>query len=323
MTRYIRGVEWTDRSSDSRYPLQPLSSAKDTSGIFEIPNDLITAMYLTVPADLQIQPGNVFIGRLLYTGSLLRIEIVAEFISDINVLGVFEFPLQAAAQQIQDRGHATAVFSGATTYRDLRGRMSLGSLTNLTKQPQGDFLFTYDDAGFDPDCIRPQLRSLSAIEVETGGELLRLTGTVRLAAGLNTRLRVEVEAGEPVIYIDSLDTTDLNEKLACDYGDNPPIRRINGLGGNAHREVTVLGSRCLEVESVNAELRLRNRCSEPCVNCAEADTLRQAVIPFAQQVPTLTNLVNRLDMAVSQTRANLNYSGQTSTQPTTTQPPGA
>ncbi len=321
MTRYIRGVEWTDRASDSRYPLQPLASAVDNSGIFQIPNDLLIAAYLSVPADLTIQPGNVYISRVLYTGTLLQIELSAQYTLTTAVLGLFEFPLGAASQQIVSRSLATATFTGGPTYRDLRGRLSLGTLTNLSKQPQGEFYFDYAAAGLDPDCIRPQLRKLSAIEVETGGDLLRLTGTIRLAAGLNTRLRVEVEAGQPVIYIDALDASELNEQLACDYGDKPPIRRMNGLGGDANREITILGSRCLDIEAVNAELRLRNRCSEPCVSCAEAETLRQLIDPFAQQVPSLVNLVNRIDMAVSQTQANVDYSGGSSVVVTTTEPP--
>lgn len=317
MTRYIRGVEFADRASDSRYPLIPKATVTDSTGIFEIPNDFLVSAYVTVPADLAISPGAVYVSRIINTVSSVAVYLSATISGEPVELGQFDISRAGASAQIERNSYAFSVMQGATGYEDLRGRLTIGSLDSIRDQPQGEFTFGFDDAGLEPDCIRPHLRHVSALEIEQPGGNLRLGGVIRLAAGNNVRLRVEVVDEQPVLYLDALDPSQLNEALECEDGTSPPIRRINGLAGDSQREITLLGSRCLEIQPLTSEIKLRNRCSEPCASCDEAEQIRSLVSPFANQIPTLIGLANRLDMAITQTQLNVLISrgGQSDCEP--------
>lgn len=305
MSRNVRGVEFADRASDGRYPLIPLATATDTSELFALPNDFLVGLYLAIPADLQIRPGRVFISRIINTTSLVSLFVTADIGNTLVEIGRFDISRAVANSQIDRHGYGLAVFEGATNYEDLRGRVTVHSFANMELQPQGEFTFEYAATGIEPDCIRPHIRHVSSLEIVQPNGNLRLGGAVRLAAGNNTRLRVEVVDGQPTVYIDALDASDLNEQLECEFGPAPPIRRINGLTGDSQRAITLIGSRCLEIQPLVSELQLRNRCSEPCASCDEAEAVRSLVDPFRTQIPTLIGLANRLDAAITQTQLNV------------------
>jgi hypothetical protein len=305
MTRIVRGVEFSDRASDSRYPFIPPASVTDSTGVFQIPNDFLVAAYLSIPADLQIEPGYVFVSRIVNSLSSVTLYVSARIAGEMVEIGQFDVSVASVGAQIQRNLYGVVLFKGAVGYEDLRGRVSVRSLENLALQPQGEFEFDFDAAGLEPDCIRPHLRHVAALEVEQPGGVVRLGGTVRLAPGSNCRLRVEVVAGEQVVYFDALDASQLNEDLECEDGVSPPIRRINGISGDSQRAVELLGSRCLEIQSLSSEIQLRNRCSEPCASCEEAEQVRSLVAPFATQIPSLIGLANRVEQAVIQTQLNV------------------
>lgn len=101
-----------------------------------------------------------------------------------------------------------------------------------------------------------------------------------------------------------MDASDLNESLECEDGTPPAIKRINGLPGNSQREILLRENRCLEITASGDTISMRNRCSEPCAGCKEAEAVKQVVDPMAQQIPSLVNLITRIQVAVdTQTQA--------------------
>lgn len=307
MSRYIRGVEWADRSTDSNYPLIPAATGLDETEVFQIPRDLLSGMTLGIPADLLLSPAKVWIRSFLHTSGLLSVRLSGIVNGVEKELGQFDISTSSLASQAETGGYAVAVFAGTEEFYDLRGQLLFRGLNGLERQPQGEFFFEFAAAGVDPDCVRPYIRHVSKLVVENNNES-NLTGAVRLAAGSNMRLRVEIEDDQPVVYFDALDASDLNEELECDFGTLPPIRRVNGLTGDAQRQLTLIGSRCLEPIPLENELQLRNRCSEPCASCDEAEAVKSLIAPFQAQVPTLVNLINRLDAAITATQANVGSS---------------
>lgn len=301
MARIIRGNEFTNRSADSRYPLMPSATAEDTTGLFKIPNDLLAGLYLAVPADLLFDPSSFQITEIMHTHALCTIFIGAKLNSQLVEIGRFDISRSNLENQISKYGYGFSLFQGGTQYSDFRGRLIIGGIAGLTKSPQGQFTFNYNGAGLSVDCIRPMIRHVNGVEIETAsGQLFRLNGTIRLRAGNNAIVRLEVNEGEPVVVFDAVDTSQLNEQLQCDETTGVAIRRINGLRGNAQREINLIGSRCLEVQPQDIGIELINRCSEPCASCEEAEAVKSLVDPFATQVPTLIGLINRLEAAINQ-----------------------
>lgn len=269
--------------------------------MFTIPNDLLVGIYLTVPIDLQINPMSCFISKIVYTPTILTLTISGTVAGGVAELMRADISLVSAQQQINAHEAAVAFFVGVGLYTDLRGRVLLNRLDNLKLQPVGSYSFDTAGAGIEVDCVRPQIRHVSAVEVETNpGQFTRLTGPIRLRSGQNARFRVESENNVPVIYLDAVNAADLNDQLQCEEGTSPPIRRINGIGGNSQREVLIDGSRCFEITALENALQMKNPCSEPCAGCAETEALEQIVTPVVTQLPALTAFIARLQASVDQ-----------------------
>lgn len=321
-TEGIRNLEWLDRASGNRYPLQPFASAVDVSGSFRLPNEFLASLYLAVPSDLRLNLTSVYISEVVHTPSLISLVISAEIDGIIRTLARSDLSLIAIANQINSVGYGLALVDGTGDYTDVKGRVAIARLENIQQQPVGSFEFDYSGAGVDVDAIRPALRHVSALEVETtAGQYTRLNGPVRLSAGANTRLRLATEDGEPVIYFDAFDTSGFNEQLECEDNGNAAIRRINGLAGNSNREILIQESRCIDIFASADTLAIRNPCSEPCAGCEEAEAIKRVVDPMAQQIPTLVNFIARLQASVESQQQAISASQgplQCLAEPTTT-----
>lgn len=297
-----RNQEWLDRASDSRYPLISGTTARDLTGTFELPNDFLVSVYLAVPIDLQISPISVWISRITISPHFVQLVFSASVDDTDQVIARANVSLAAAQAQINDpkMGYSHALLEGVSPFSDLRGQVMVARLENLAKQPVGVFDFDYQATALDPDCIRPHIRQVPAIEAELAtDQYARLTGTVRLRAGANMRLRVVTENNEPVIYLDALDPTDLNDKLECDDSElTKPIYRINGIPGDAQGNYQLVSSRCMEITPASFGAALRNTCSEPCAGCTEVEPLASRVKAMENQLPALSNFVANLNVAL-------------------------
>lgn len=302
----VRGVEFANRAADSRYPLLPTATAKDTSGTFEIPNDFMVGMMIAIPSDISINPTTYHISSVTNVLNRTVVTIAGALGESLVDIGRFDVLWAPVKSQIISKGYGFAVFVGTGEYSDIRGRLMIGSVDSIATQPQGEFAFNPVSGGISVDCIRPVFRHLSAINVlAANGNNYKLTGAVRLRGGDNVRLSVQVQNEQPVVVIDAIDATSFGESLNCDVGSSPAIRTINGLAGNANREFTLLGSRCLTVEGTTFGVQLANSCSEPCATCAEAEQLKSMIDPFASQVPLVMQVANRLELSVSQMQKSM------------------
>jgi len=309
MSRIIRGNEFANRSADSRYPLHPAATGVDDSGAFAIPNDFLVGLYLAVPADSGFVPSSFHIQKIIYTAARCSAIIGASTPTSTITLGQFDVIATAAESQIATYGYAFTTFTALPAYAEITGRLMIGGLDSLKLQPQGVYQFTALTAGISVDCVRPKLRHVSALEVvNASGQTFRLTGVVRLVGGTNANLRLAVEGGQRVVVFDAVDGSQLNDQMQCQQITSTQIKTLNGLPGNSEGEVTLIGSRCLEIAPQQQGLQLTNGCSEPCASCEEAQALKSLVDPFVTQVPTLASLINRIDMMVSQLQANISMS---------------
>ncbi|GIW89580.1 MAG: hypothetical protein KatS3mg109_0012 [Pirellulaceae bacterium] len=322
-TEGIRNLEWLDRGSDSRYPLQSGATAKDRTGVFEIPNDFLASLYIAVPADLDMQLETARVGELIQA----RSQIIVRFFATINGSDV-QFAQMTigrlqAEKQIKAIGYALGLVTGVGSYSAVKGQAAIARMS-IIDQPLGKFEFDYDGAGLDIDVLRPNIRFVSAVDVETqSGGFSRIDGPLRLRAGDNVQLRLVQEDGEPVVYFDALDGSQFNKQLECELGDLPPIRTINGIPGGPDRAVDIEQGRCLEASVTGSALGLRNECSEPCASCEEAETLKSAIDPLVEQIPTLVNFISRLEAAIDAQNMAMQLSQfPLECRTTTTAPPG-
>lgn len=294
----VRNQEWLDRASDSRYPFNWNASAVDETGTFAFPNDFLTSVYIAIPADLKLNLTTVHISEIIHTPTLITLSFQAAIDGEPVVFAKATLSVTGLEAQIEQVGYGFGLIEGELNYPDVRGRLTVARVDNLRLQPAGVFQFGYAATGLDTDALRPNIRHVSAIEIESAGSITRLNRVIRLKPGNNARLRVTTEDGEPVVYVDALDPTGFNDNLDCETTVAAAVRRINGLPGNSDREIFIQPSRCIEITPAGNALNLRNACSEPCAGCAEAEAIKSQIDPMAQQIPILTNFISRLTASV-------------------------
>lgn len=293
----LQNLEWLNHNSQRKYPLADTATGEDTTGSFDLPEDLILALYLPIHAGLTVDPGRFYLKSLgvFATGVGITIGYSPSAGSPVNI----------ATALINRDGHVLYQdysLGGVGDFDDTVGRIVIGSFDRLDEQPEGFFNFDFEEGRLDVDTIRPQIRGVQSIQVRNGGDVSqRLYGDIELVAGTNIRLTPIVVAGQdPQIQIDAIDGEGLTEECVCEDGsDGPPIRTINGIPPTAAGDFSVLGDECIETTAIQNGIRLVDLCSQPCCGCTELERITEDLEQFGSQATTLANFVNRLESSVT------------------------
>jgi hypothetical protein len=122
-----------------------------------------------------------------------------------------------------------------------------------------------------------------------------------LQAGRNIQLAVVQVGGEdPVIRINAISGEGTVEDCVCE-GDEAlgdPIRTILGVGPTPEGDFTIVGTDCLQIETVENGIRLRDVCAQPCCGCEELERITQDLERLNAQAATIDNFVDSLRVAV-------------------------
>jgi hypothetical protein len=295
MPQGFRNLEWLNHNENRHYPLAADASLRDISGSFALPEDFITAMYLPVHWDNNIQPGNFFLYKLLVSETGFRITI-----GYAGSGGDVEIAAASVPRNIHSRGRGY-ILTGLGDFFDSRGWIQLGSLDNIDEQPAGEFIFDIGGGRLEPDVVRPNLRNVVSMQIQNGTELSReMTGFVRLRGGRNTRLTTLTEDGQPVVVLDAISGVGLKEDCPCSDELPPPIRSINSVVGDSGRNITLLTNHCLEVEAAgDHSLLVKNICADPCCGCKELRPIVEALELIGSKHTTFENFIVNLEARVT------------------------
>jgi len=293
----LRNLEWLNHNASRRYPLTADAAGVDQSGAFSIPNDFLLSLHLSLNAGVSVNPAGFYVSTLgaFTTGY----NIVIGYYNGSTTTTVASAMLAATTHTY---GQSYRLL-GQGDFYDATGHIVVGDLSNIVQQPAGIFTFNPTATIIEPDCVRPSIRGVSGVIVQNGQERSEvLTGTVVLSAGRNIRFTVvQAEGADPEIVVDAIDGEGLNDDCVC-IGNalSPPIRNVNGIRPDANGRLTLLGSECLQVETMINGLKLTNPCSTPCCGCSELETLTQAMEQFGRQATTLENFLVSLEARVAQ-----------------------
>jgi hypothetical protein len=294
----VRNQEWLDHNSNRSYPLCDDTAQRDSTAGFSLPKDFLVSLYLAVHAGHNVNPAKFFI------------KTIGAYASGYSVVvgywnGTTAIPVASAliARAAHTRRNVEYRLSGLGDFVDAAGHLVIGTLDSIDQQPAGQWEFDFDDARLEVDCLRPQIRNVTALRVRTGTQLSeRIYGDVILRAGKNIRITpILVEDEDPVLVFDAIADDGLNEPCICvDETLDDCIRTINRIGPTAEGDFSVLGSDCLEVQSITHGIRLVDTCSEPCCGCAELETVTSALMMFGSQATTLENFLVNLEARVTE-----------------------
>lgn len=267
----ITQQEWLNQNSYRAYPFKEDSTrgftperARDFGVVaFHIPDYLLVDMVLTVagPGDVRVYCESIaFIDNVL---SLTFKDLAGSVVTACSV-DIHEHTQYNSYNII-----------GQGDYSDARGIIVLGELATLEHDlPFGVYHFEPNATELEPTVVHPDIRGVRAIQAVDGtNRTPLLTGHVKLIAGNNVRLTYIPENN--AIRIDGIDSTGFNDDCVCDSNAvREPITTINGINAE---DVTIVGGRCVQVDTEGSQIRISDTCSVPCCGCLELEFLGKSV----------------------------------------------
>lgn len=290
-------LEWLNHNSQRHYPLVSDGNTTDTSGDFVIPDDFIVELDLPVHAGMDVDPGRFFLYKL---GAFsLGYSIV------IGYQPTSGDPISVASALVPRQTHKrNTIYSlgGIAPFDDTIGKVVVGRLENIDKQPPGFWTFELVNTRLEPDAVRPIIRGVSSIVCVNNGQRSQpLQGVIELVAGTNMEIvPVIAEGQDPVVVFHAIEGAGTVEPCLCEGDTTPtePVKKINGIVPTPDGNFSIIGSDCLRVEPIANGVRLVDICSKPCCGCAELERITQDLERLNRQAAAVEEFVQRLHESV-------------------------
>jgi hypothetical protein len=294
-------IEWLDSNAQRAYPLSEDATRTDVTGAFQLPDDFLVSLYLSVGSALEVDPTKFYL------------QSISAFATGYNIgIGYDDgtaAPPVVATAVIPSATHAeddSYVLAGTGDFVDAIGRVTIGLLTSVGIQPAGRYLFDLAGGRLEPECIRPMIRDVTSITVVNGTERSpRLYGDIELVSGDNMQISVVAIGAVNQVRFDAISGAGLIENCACEADVGPPIRTINHVPPGPDGNFTLLGNACLELGPIANGLKLSDVCADPCCGCPELERLTRELDQFGAAAATLRNFVDRLRTQVDTMESNL------------------
>lgn len=291
--------EWLDSNSVRAFPLAADATQQDTTGAFQLPQDVLVDLWFPVHAGLDVLPGNFHLSQIVVSST--SFIVVLGYTPDAG-------PAVRAAVAIIDRPTFTPYsvhpLDGVGDFFDARGLLVLGRDKAIQKQPAGSFDFALADGRLEPEVIRPQLRGITGVYVKNGDNVLGpLVGDIILEAGRNTRLVVTQVLGQPAeVRVDFIDGE--GSVAPCDCEDQesataPCIRTINGMSTGSNFFLT--GDACVSIDPREHGLQIGDSCSAPCAGCSPQQAVADALRTLEAKLKTVEDFSAQMSQSVAHT----------------------
>lgn len=297
----IWNLEWLNHNSQRSYPIADWATKECTeSSAILLPDDFILALSLGVNACHSIDIDQFYIKSILVMDT------------GCSVIIGYEDKEVAVTHILANSDQMTYTLVGLGEFDDVVGYIAINPKSNIMSGLSGYYNFTREATCLEADCIRPMIKSISALQVENGSSVSqRMYGDIILRAGANINLAVskDEESDRSVITISAISGKGFSETCACAEDDTmPPIRSINGITANDDGQISITGANCMTVARGTNSLTFQDTCAEPCCGCEELDALYENVKDMIDGASTLRNAVE--DLASRQQQIEMVYGNE-------------
>jgi len=312
MPRGTWNQEWLNQNSQRAYPLTEFATKKDRSGTLALPDDFILAITFPVHAGNDVQPSKFYLKEIGVFSAGFSISIGynssaedADVEDDINrpTVATTLFSRNSHAE------YASYALAGTGDFADAVGQINIGKISTLSAAASGTYLFNPDDGYLEVETIDPMIRQVQGLVVINNGERsATLYGDIELFAGTNMRLDVTQGTSDTdaKITFNAIDGAGLSDDCVCeDDSAGPCIRTINGIPPTTAGNFQIVGDTCLEVQTITNGIKLVDKCSEPCCDCAELEALTLEVNTLHNASNNVQGFVNRLQAEISNMDATI------------------
>lgn len=288
-------LEWLNLNSQRKYPLADDASGEADSG-FVLPNDFIVGLDLAVHAGYGVTPNRFFVFRIGAYATGYSVVVGYQPASGDPV------PVATAliARQSHER-NKTYNLGGMGDFDDARGKITVGRLDSIDKQPAGFHSLTFGAGRLDPDAVRPIIRGVSSLTVVSGGQRSRpITGDVELVAGENFAITTTtLPDGTTRITLSAVSGEGTVEDCPCVEAASPPIKTINGIAPTADGDFFLVGDKCVETTAEANGVRITDQCSAPCCGCAELEAITRDLERLKREAASVASFADKLGTSVS------------------------
>jgi hypothetical protein len=288
---WIDSLDWTTLNSLRRYPIREGASAQSDDTLFTIPDTLITDFSLSASSNVA---DRFFISKIQNKISSAVLEI-----SDWagNIVGTFEI-FSSEAKDVDYYLSSTSNYTGAN------GKITIGTLQDLSELPAGTFTFTKSSTEFEPRTIIPGLQGIDRITfVDAFSGQYVLTGSATLISRSNLRFSTDTNEGDSVI-MDAGDNLGLNK--ICEFTNC--VKSINGISPDpANGNISILGVDCVNVSSTaQYTLDIEDNCCSPCTGCNDLQELTDRLTSLENKFLDLKNNYNNVNNQLSNYLSTIN-----------------
>jgi hypothetical protein len=289
----VTNEQWYDAHSDRAYPLVDQASRLDTTGTFQLPNDVIVDARLSAPAALDAW---FYISELRAYGAGLVLTIAA---NGVGAVATVTIPQLAIA----DYTRFTIV--GLPGHANVGGVLVVGFGVQRLAVQLGTYAFDAAATRFLPTLVVPAGDSVTSIIFrDSFGVDTRVTGDVVLVAGANAVL----SAAGQTISIGMSTGVVIESPCGCyDTGGRlrDPVRSINGVTPDAAGNISIIAGGCADLVAVSNGLKLTDTCAQPCCGAPEMQLLAQAARDLDRFLSTQANKSAELEAALRTVQAAL------------------
>ena len=296
MSLGLWNLQWLNHNSQRSYPICDWASKKcNISDDIELPNNFLLAINFAISTALTVNIDQFYISAIAISTHGVTVNIGYKDVSD--VVAVSHLPLS-------DEEVVVGALTGINDFADTVGYIAINPQSCAFRFTPGYYTFDYEATALEPDCIRPMLRSVTSLRIQTSGSYSeRMYGDIVLVAGNNIALDIVSSTPErSVIRISAISSEEDMYTQKCGDIDNKEmqcITSINGVTADNMGNVTVNGVGCMEVGGSGNTLVLTDTCAEPCCGCAETNALEAQIERVVKGEVQLNEFINKLVDGVS------------------------
>lgn len=293
-------LEFLNHNAQRNYPLTADSSCKDETESFTIPPDFLVELDLPIHAAMDMEPGSFFIRSI---GAYATGYSVTLAYNDPN--GIVEIATALIPKQSHTR-NKSYILGGVEPFDDTRGKIVIGRLDTISRQPAGIWHFSPTGAMLEPDSVRPIIRGVQALIIVDGSERsVPLYGDIELVAGDNIQLiPILAEGQDPRIRINAISGEGLIQTCVCEGEEaaSPCVKLFNGVPPTPDGNFNFVGDDCIEIVPTANGIKLRDKCSQPCCGCVELEAITRDLERFNGQRSTFEAFLNDIQTTSIQMR---------------------
>lgn len=253
---WVDSLDWSSLNALRRYPLREGASLLSDDGFFSIPDTLIVDFTLSATSDVSRR---FYVSQVFNKITSVVIEVKDNLDTVVGSVEIFN------DTHTQDSDYFLTI---TNDYVGSNGKITIGSLEDLTQQPAGRFTFLLSATEFEPRTIIPGIRGVDRIEfIDAQNGIYDLSGDVTLT----TRSNMTFSYAQSTVYLDAGDNLGLNKPCAV----TNCVKTINGVVPNPlNGDISLLGIDCIDISSpAQYTLNMEDTCCTPCSGCTELEEL--------------------------------------------------